>query len=115
MICHVFKRKRKKNGKTVTDRFYRGRFRLDGDYAVSEIALQTADKQVAEQKLREIIKEKELERAGILAPKLERDSANKLLSVHLEEFIGDLKIKGRNERYCKGVKSNIKRILAECR
>ena len=114
MICHVYKRKRKKNGKSVTDRFYRGRYRLDGDYEMSEVALETTDKQVAEQKLRELVKEKEMERAGLIAPKLERDSAGKKLSIHLEDFIADLKTKGRADRYWKGVDSNVQRLCREC-
>ena len=115
MICHVYKRTRKKNGKSVKDRYYRGRYRLDGDYAMSEVALETADKQVAEQKLREIVREKEMERSGLIAPKLERESASRPLLDHLAEFIGDLKIKGRASRYCQGVNNSITRLLEECK
>ena len=114
MICHVFKRKRKKNGKTVNDRFYSGKYRLDGDFNVTVVALKTTDKQVAEQRLAAIVKEKEMEKAGIIAPKLQRESADRTLVDHVEEFMGDLRIKGRDERYCKGVNSNINRLLKEC-
>ena len=114
MIFHVYKKKRTKNGKAVTDRCYRGRYRLDGDYAITELSLETADKQVAEQKLREIVKEKEMERSGLIAPKLERDSAVKPLDAHLEDFVADLKIKGRAERYWKSVDSNVQRLCREC-
>ncbi len=56
MICNVYKKKRKtKSGKVTVDRLYRGRYRLDGDYAVTEIPLDTPDKQVAEQKLYHMI------------------------------------------------------------
>jgi integrase len=68
---------------------------------------------VAEQKLREVVREKEQERAGILAPKLERESAMKPLALHLKDFIADLKIKGRAERYYKGVQSNVTRLLKD--
>ena len=115
MIFHVYKKKRTKNGKSVTDRLYRGRYRLGGDYAVMEVPLDTPDKQVAEQKLREIVKEREMERAGLIAPKLERDSASKSLLSHFEDFIADLKVKGRAEGYWKGVESNVKRLCRECR
>jgi len=81
---------------------------------MSEVSLETADKQVAEQKLRELVKEKEMERAGLIAPKLERESATKPLNLHLDDFVGDLKIKGRAVRYCKGVESCILRLCREC-
>jgi len=44
MKSHVYK----KNGKTVLDRNYRGRYRLDGDFTATDISLHTSDKQVAE-------------------------------------------------------------------
>jgi len=114
MICNVYKRKRKKNGKTVTDRNYRGRYRLDGDYAITDVALGTSDKQVAEKKLREIIKEKEMERSGILAPKLQREAAMKKLSAHLDDFIADLKVKGRAEKYYSLVETRVEKLLNAC-
>ncbi len=92
MISHVYKPKRKnKAGKTVSARLYRGRYRLDGDFATIEIPLGTDDKQVAEKKLAQIIAEKERERAGIIAPKAQRTAAQKRLEEHLADFIADLK------------------------
>lgn len=115
MISHVFKPKRTRNGKTVISRLYRGRYRLDGDFAVTEIALGTADKQVAEKKLREIIKEKEQEKAGIIAPKLQRTSAERPLSQHTEDFIADLDVQGRSQKYRQQTRARITRLMNECR
>ena len=111
MIAHVFKRKRKRDGKTVTDRNYRGRYRLDGDYALTEVTLNTRDKQVAEKRLRDIVQEKERERMGLIAPKLERESAEKPLAEHLVEFVADLKAKGRTEKYIKLLNGRVARLL----
>ena len=39
MIAYVFKRKRKKKGKIVPDRNYSGRYRLEGDFTSTTVAL----------------------------------------------------------------------------
>lgn len=114
MIAHIYKHKRKAGGKTVVSRTYRGRYRLDGDFAMTEVTLGTGDKQVAEKKLREIVKEKEQERAGIIAPRLQRTSAVKPLNEHLSDFLGDLKIQGRNKDYMNRVHSRSMRLFGEC-
>ena len=114
MISHVYKPKRKKNGKVVIARNYRGRYRLDGDFSVTDVALKTTDKHVAEQKLRDIIKEKEHERAGIIAPKLQRNAAETPLTEHLKDFLGDLKAKGRTEDYVGLIKGRVERQLEGC-
>ena len=115
MILHVFKRKRKKKGKTIADRNYSGRYRLDGDFAATTVALYTTDKQVAQKKLREIIQEKERERAGLIAPKLERVSAERPLAEHLKEFSADLNARGRTEKYIQLLSGRIERLIDGCK
>ena len=56
-----------------------------------------------------------MEIAGLIAPKLERESEIKPLTAHLEEFIADLKVRGHAERYCTGVDGCIRRLLTECK
>ncbi|WOO40100.1 hypothetical protein [Rubellicoccus peritrichatus] len=114
MISHVYKRKRKKNCKTVASRTYRGRYRLTGDFLIDDVPLNTPDKQVAEQKLREIIKEKEQEKAGIIAPRLQRQSADKHLDSHLTDYLNDLTIQGRSTVYIKQIASRNRRLFNEC-
>ena len=115
MIAHVYKpRRRNKAGRTEAGRIYRGRFRLKGEFAITEVSLETSDKQVAEKKLAELVSEKERERAGLLAPKLHRESAKKLLSLHVEEFIADLTTLGRSAIYRRLVNSRIRRLIREC-
>jgi len=80
MIPHVYKpRHTNSAGKSVTARLYRGRYRLDGDFLITEIPLGTVDKQVAERELAAIIAEKKRERAGILSPKTQREAARSSL------------------------------------
>jgi len=114
MISNVYKPKRKnKSGKSVSARLYRGRYRLDGDFLITEIPLETADKQVAERKLAEIIAEKERERAGIISPRKERLAAKKMLSGHLNDYIAELESLGRTEKHYSLVRYRIKRLLSE--
>jgi len=116
MIAHVYKPRRKNSaGKSVTARLYRGRYRLDGDFAVTETPLGTADKQVAERKLAKIIAEKEREKAGIIAPKAQCEAAKMPLIDHLADFLADLKIQGRTRIYMRQTKKRCERIFKECR
>lgn len=114
MIFHVYKKKRTRKGKTTLDRLYRGRYRLDGEYAVTEVSLNTPDKQVAAQRLRTIVYEKERERDGLIAPKLERESAKGPLKEHLEEFVADLAVKGRSEHYYCLIRTRVTILSGEC-
>ena len=77
MIFNVYRKKRTKNGKTVIDRNYRGRFRLDGEFEATDVPLKTPDKQVAIQKLRKIVEEREQERAGLICPRKSRGTQPK--------------------------------------
>ncbi len=114
MISHIYKPKRKnKAGKAVAARLYRGRYRLDGDFAVTDIALGTGDKQVAERKLADIVNEKEREKAGLLAPQKERLAAKKKLRDHLEDYVAELRSLGRTKKHYRLVCYRITRLLEE--
>lgn len=114
MISTVYRPRRTKNGKTVVNRVYRGRYRLDPNSPLVEVSLGTSDKRVAEQKLAEIIKEKQWEAAGIIAPKLQRDSAQKGLREHLTDFTGDLTSLGRAHDYIRKLTARIPVLLDAC-
>ena len=115
MILHVFKRKRKRNGKTATDPNYSGRYRLNGDFATTTVALAYDRQAGGGKKLRDIVKEKEREREGLIAPKLERVAAEVPLQEHLRDFLADLKTRGRTEHYVKVMKGRIARLLKDCK
>jgi len=87
---------------------------LKGDLTVTDVALGTTDKQVAEKKLAEIVAEKERERAGLIAPKLQRESAQKPFSAHLADYLSDLATLGRCVTYRKQIKVRVGRMVAEC-
>ncbi len=115
MTSYVFKpRRRDRDGKSVPAKHYRGRFRLAGDYAVTEIALNTTDKQVAQKRLEEIVLEKEREREGLIAPKLQRVSAERPLLEHMVEYLKDLNTLGRDKEYIDRLETRIRRLITQC-
>jgi hypothetical protein len=68
MIAYIYRPKRQRNGKSVFSRIWRARLKLDGDVKARDISLGVSDKQVAEQKLRDITRDHERVSVGLLAP-----------------------------------------------
>jgi hypothetical protein len=99
MMCTVFRPKRTKNGKPYIGKLYRGRYRLDNDTRIYDIPLHTPDKIVAQQKLKEIVKNRELERAGIIPPEAQRRAAQSTLDQHLSDYLADLRVLRRDDQY----------------
>lgn len=114
MIAHVYKPRRHKDGKLVVSRLYRARIRLQGDSVVTEVPLETSDKQVAEKKLAQLVSERERERAGLIAPRLQRDSAQKPILGHLADFVADLETLGRCEHYRSHILQRVSRMVQDC-
>ncbi len=105
MTNYVFKRPGSK--------LYTGRYRLKEDAKITQVALGCSNLQVAEKKLREMVEEKEREAAGIIAPKVQREAAHKLLKGHLEDWIAT-KEQVRDDQYLVGVRNRIARLVKEC-
>ena len=114
MIESVYRPKRKKNGKTVAARLYRGRYRLDGEFLVKDVALDTPDRQVARKRLRDLVIEAQKEKEGLVAPRTQREALEKPMSVHLDDYLADLKVKGRVEKYVRLMRSRIERLICDC-
>jgi len=114
MIVTVFKPKRRKNGKLTSARLYRGRYRLSHDSRLTDIPLRTSDKQVAVQRLQQIVQEKQQERAGIIPSRQQLETALRPLIESVEDFIQTRVSIGRDERYIKELKSKLLRMAAEC-
>jgi len=64
MTEYVFKPSRRKNGKLVQSRMYSGRYRRPGETKVTAVALHVTDRAVAEEKLRQLIRDMEKEVGG---------------------------------------------------
>jgi integrase len=105
MIAYVIKRK--------GARTYDARIRLGDEKRITQVPLGCTNRQVAEKKLRELLDEKEREAAGLIAPKVERDAANKLLSAHLDDWIA-AKERLRDDQYVAGVRGRVLRLIEQC-
>jgi integrase len=114
MICNVFKPKRKTDGKKSQQRMYRGRYRLDGNRKLTDVPLHTFDKQVAVERLKKIVREKQQEREGLIASKPQREAAQKPLAEHLEDFIRSRQSIGRDEKYVKELRKKVLKLVERC-
>jgi integrase len=101
MIETVYKPKRRKNGKVVSGRMYRGRYRLDPRDKLRDIPLHTNDKQVAEQKLRKVVQD------------AQREAAGTPLLVHIKNFIADRRAVGCDEKYVRELERKLERLAKE--
>ena len=117
MIFSVEKRRFRQNGDLRETRCYHLRYRLADMPTDRWQSLRVTDKQVAEKLAREFIQEKEREAAGILEPQVIRDAAKRPLKEHLEDYVADLKTRGRCGRGGRGarlLKGRILRLMDGC-
>jgi integrase len=96
-------------------RLYRGRYKLDGEFKVTTLPLHTTDKQLANQKLLLVVRQREKELAGLTGRKPLREAAQSPLLAHLNDFLGDLRARKRSESHVKHLETRIKRLFFECR
>jgi integrase len=107
MINRIFKPK--------GSRIYRWRFRLrPEDGKISEISLGTSDKQAATTIRDEKLRDLEHERAGIIPLKAIRAAAQRKLAEHLDDFLGDLRRRGKSEKYLANLEYRVGRLITDC-
>jgi len=106
MICYICKRKGR--------RLWRGRYRLDGQTKITEVPLRTSDKRVADQRLRDLVSETQLEDAGLIQPKSLRAAALRNLTEHLDDFVADLHTMKRSDKHVANVEFRVKRLIQDC-
>lgn len=95
-------------------RFYRGRYRLSEGPKWYDVPLRVEQAEVAEEKLRKIVREAEEELAGIIAPKALREAARRPLAEHCAEFLADPTRK-RGRAHLVHVKCRLARLVEDCR
>lgn len=116
MIAYSYRpRRRSPEGNSEAGRLYRARIRLDGEFRTTDVSLKTSDKRTADRMLAELVTERERVKAGLIAPRLERESAQQPITKHLEDFVADLKVLGRVERYLSNLVSRVSRVAEGCR
>src|SRR5258706_2781010 len=107
MINSIFKPK--------DSRIWRWKFRQrPEDGKILDVSLGTSDKSVAEKKRAELLREKEHERAGFIPPKAVRDAAQRRLTEHLQDFVGDLRRRGKSEKYLANIEFRVGKLIADC-
>ena len=114
MICTIFRHKRTKNGKVQISRLYRGRYRLDDDSKITEVALKTSDKRVARERLEQIVRDRQMEQSGMIPPEAIRTAALSPIEEHLKNFIADLQALNRDKVYVYNVNSQNRRLIRDC-
>ena len=115
MIAYIYRPKRQRNGKLVSSRIWRARLKLDGDVKARDISLNCADKQTAEQKLRDSIRDQERESVGLLAPAAQRQTFESPLAELVGGYVADLKALGRSTDHVRHVDKRLLRLIRECK
>ena len=112
---NVFQRKRTNAaGKVIKARYWTGRYKLAGDVQPREVALHCRDKQVAEQKLRQIVQQEERARAGLVLPVAQTKCLARPLGKLIDEFIANKDQVGRAESYTRIMAGRLLTLAAEC-
>ena len=107
MINSIFKPK--------GSRIWRWKFRLQpADERIEDVSLGTSDKQVAEKRRADKLRELEHERAGLIPAKAARDAAQRPSSDHLAEFLGDMRRRGKSDKYLANLQHRCGTLIAEC-
>ena len=114
MIAFPYKPKRKQGGKLKASRLWRARIRMPWETKTTDISLGTTDKQSAQQRLAELIKEREAEHSGRVPPKAVREALQKPLADLLEGFLTDLDLQNCSAHYIQVVGSHARRTFAGC-
>jgi integrase len=114
MQSHVFKHKRRVNGRIVASRCWYGRYKLPGDLCAKTVPLETTDKDVARGRLLKIVGRLEREAAGVGVPEHLREAAQKSLAAHMEDFLADLRASGRAEMYQANLRCRLTKLLKDC-
>ena len=106
MLRYVFKPK--------GSRVFRGRYRIGNNPQIFDVALHTDKRHVAEAELRQMVKEAEEEKLGLIKPRALRDATHRPLSEHLADFIADITARGRCRNHVSHTKSRLQRLFMEC-
>jgi integrase len=91
MIEYVFRPTRRIGKRRIVSRLYRGRYSLSRGGKPVTVALSTADKSVAQKRLRDIVVMKQKESEGLISPAAQRQAAVQPLTLLVTEYRDDLR------------------------
>src|SRR5438552_6156726 len=115
MMQNVFRAKRWVNGKRRVSRTYTGQYRLARDAKPQRVSLGVSDKQVAQEKLRQIVREAERERAGLSPTKHESDARKQSVEKLIAQYIESRRGLRRDEKYVRELELKLLRLMRECK
>jgi len=69
---------------------------------------------LAQQRLEEMVKNRQLESAGMLPPEALRNAAQSPLEHHLKEYVADLSALNRDGQYVYELKNRVRRLFRDC-
>ncbi len=96
-------------------RIWRWRFRQQpADGKIQDVSLGTSEKQVAEKRRAEMLRERQFERDGLILPKSVRNAAQRNLADHLQDFLGDGRRLGLSEKHLANLEFRVGRLITEC-
>ena len=110
----VYRPSRIVNGKRVRQRMYRLAYQFPGMARKKFVSLNTTDKQVAEKRADDFLRERQQEAAGIILPKVLRDSGHRELTEHIRDYTRDLRSSQRDEGYVYTVEKRLLKLAREC-
>jgi integrase/recombinase XerD len=87
---------------------------LPGQTKITTIALHVSDRQVAEAKLREILRELEREAVGISAPRRVRLAGQCGIEQHVRAYCSDLRARRKDEDYVTTVEKRLPKLINDC-
>jgi len=101
--------------KPKDSRIWRWKFRqCPADGKIEDVSLGTSEKQVAEKRRAELLREKQFERDGLILPKSVRDAAQRNLTDHLQDFLGEMHRVGLSEKHLANLEFRVGRLISEC-
>ena len=110
----VFRPSRNIDGKRARARLYRGRFTVFDNPREYDVPLKTANKEHAEERLRQIVKEKEEDALGRGGVRAQRQGMERAVLDVLGEYVAELEQVGRAEEYTRHVEARVTALAREC-
>lgn len=109
----VKRRRRRASGKIQSSRFWSIKWKVPSETRWKLKGLKVTLREVAEQKLIEFRREKEMELGGVVPPRAVREAAGKPMTQHLAEFVAE-QLPGRAKAYVIHFERHVKRLIEEC-
>ncbi len=93
---------------------YRLAYRLPGMPKTKFVSLHTSDKQVAHKNAEDFLRELQQEKAGVIAPRVQRQAASIPFVRHVEDYTADLTAARRDAEYVYTVGKRLKKLAQAC-